>query len=192
VLNDRSWIQGAAATVCLAAIVAAVVIDESELRVGLFGLVGTLVGALATLEATQMAARGDRRARNRAAGRLLQEDLMFARTRCVRAEANKRFWAPRFDLRLDGWESYRDTVAKELADSGDWASVAGAFEAMRSVQSKCSALRRTFGEQPGLGPQSRSLIADYLDRSDAAIDALRRLSGDRPPDEAPQPEGSVE
>jgi hypothetical protein len=190
VLDDRSWIQAGAATVCLAAIVAAVVIDEGELRVGLFGLVGTLVGALATLEATQMAARSDRRARKRAAGRLLQEDLMFARTRCLRA--NKSFWAPRFDLRLDGWESYRDTVAKELADSGDWASVAGAFEAMRSVQSKCSALRRTFGEQPGLGPQSRSLIADYLDRSDAAIDALRRLSGDRPPDEAPQPEGSVE
>jgi hypothetical protein len=192
VLGDRSWIQACAAIVCLAAIVAAVLIDESELRVGLFGLVGTLVGALATLEATQMAARSDRRARKRAAGRLLQEDLMFARTRCVRAKANKSFWAPRFDLRLDGWESYRDAVAKELADSRDWASVAGAFEAMRSVQSKCSALRKAFGEQPRLGPLSRKLIADYLDRSDAAIDALRRLSGDRPPDEAPQPAESVE
>ena len=167
----------------LVALVFAVLIDSTDVRVALFGLIGTLTGALATFEATQVVTRRERRAMARAAGRLLQEDLAFARTRCRNAQRNGRFWAPRLDLRLDGWESYRETVSKELDERADWQSIAAAFEAMRAVQSKCTSLRSSFGDRPGLGPRSHEAIALYLERSDRAINALKRLSGDRPTDE---------
>jgi hypothetical protein len=98
-------------------------------------------------------------------------------------QRNGKFWAERLDLRLDGWESYRDTVSRELDDRGDWQGIARAFEAMRAVQGKCAALRPKFGERPGLGPRSHEVIAEYLARSDLAIAALERLSCDRPADE---------
>jgi len=188
VLADQPIVPLGAAVALVAAIVATVLVDETDVRVGLFGLVGTLVGALATFEGTQRKSRQDRLARKRSAGRLLQEDLLFARTRCHNALNNKRFWAPRLDLRLDGWERYRETVSEELADTAEWQDVARAFEAMRAVQSKCNGLRSSFGDRPGLGRLSGDVIAEYLKRSDAAVDALRRLSGDRPTDETAVPD----
>jgi hypothetical protein len=163
-------------------VVLAVVVNDSDLRVGLFGLVGTLVGALATFEGTQFTARRDIEARRRAAGRLLQEDLQFARTRCRHALNNRRFWSPRYDLRLDGWERYRETVSQQLADA-QWHDVASAVAAMRGVQTKCDALRTRYGERPELGKISVRLINEYIESSKGALDALRALSGDRPTDE---------
>lgn len=188
-LGDQPLVHIAAAVTALAALAFAIAIPDTDLRVGLFGLVGTLAGALATFEATQVTARGNRRAQKRIAGRLLQEDLAFARTRCRYADTNEKFWAPRHDLRRDGWERYREIVARELESSGEWERVAGAFEAMRAVQSKCDALRPTLGERPELGDRSRELIGDYLSRSDRALEALRRLSDDRPADEKIVAEG---
>lgn len=167
----------------IVALISAILLDITELRVALFGLIGTLTGALATFESTHLATQRERRAMARAAGRLLQEDLAFARTRVSKAQRNRRFWSPRLDLRLDGWERYRETVSKEDLKPGDWQSITAAFEAMRAVQSKCSSLRAEFGDRPRLGPQSREALTLYLERSGRAIVALQGLSGDRPADE---------
>ena len=180
---ERPPIYGAMAVAIVVALVSAVLVGDTDLQVGLFGLLGTLTGALATFEATQSVTRNEQRARKRAAGRLLQEDLAFARARCLNAQRNGRFWAPRLDLRLDGWERHRETVAQDLDRAGDWQSIAGAFDAMRAVQSKCTSLRSNFGDRPGLGEQSHAVIAEYLERSEPALTALERLSGDRPYDE---------
>ncbi len=187
-VGDRPWVEFGAVGAIIAAIVLAVLSTSTDLRVGLFGFIGTLVGGLLTFEATELAARRNRRAQRRVAGRLLQEDLVFARTRCSNAEANERFWAPRLDLRLDDWQRQRETVSREVSDTAQWQTIAGAFEAMRSVQSKCNALRQSGKEdalRPRIGQESREVITEYLSRSDRALDALRRLSGDRPPDERP-------
>lgn len=181
--GNRSIPQMLMGVAILVALIFAVLIDNSDLRVALFGLLGTLTGALATFEATHVVSRRERQVMVRAAGRLLQEDLVFARMRVRHAEQNKRFWSPRFDLRLDGWERYRETVAKELEEPGDWKNVAGAFEAMRALQSKCTSLRTAFGDRPELGPLSREAMDLYLQRSESAINALARLSRDRQQDE---------
>ena len=184
-LDDARKLRLGADLLLVVVVALAVVVDDTALRVGLFGLLGTLAGAMATLEATHMASQAEATARKRAAGRLLQEDLHFARTRCANATRNGRFWAPRLDLRLDGWERYRETVAVEFGkEASAWRDVAAAFEAMRSVQSKCDGLRvQLETDRPGLGPLSREVIGEYMQRSDAALDALQRLSGDRPEDE---------
>jgi len=59
---------------------------------------------------------------------------------------------------------------------------------MRAVQSKCNGLRSDSDKRPQLAKLSKKLIGDYLDRSNAAVDALRQLSGDRPRDEDPVPD----
>jgi hypothetical protein len=181
--TDRPLIHVVMGLAIAVALFAAVLIDSTDLRVALFGLIGTLTGALATFEATQVATRRERRAMSRAAGRLLQEDLIFARTRCMNAQRNGRFWSPRLDLRLDGWERYREVVARELDERADWQSIVSAFEAMRAAQSKCTSLRPDFGDRPGFGTRSREVVAIYLERSNRAITTLERLSGDRPADE---------
>jgi hypothetical protein len=183
--RSQPWVHRGVAAAALVAAALAFFVNDTDLRVGLFGLIGTMAGALATFEGTQLAARRDRQARRRAAGRLLQEDLLWARSRCLNAKQNGKFWAPRLDLRFDGWERYRETVSEELASTSDWQKAASAFEAMRAVQSKCDALRTSYGERPGLGPLSHGVITEYINRSDGAIDALRALSGDRPHDQQP-------
>ena len=64
-LADQPIVPLGAAVALVAAIVATVLVDETDVRVGLFGLVGTLVGALATFEGTQRKSRQDRLARKR-------------------------------------------------------------------------------------------------------------------------------
>ncbi len=171
------------ALVIAVALVLAFLTDSLDLRVAMFGLIGTVTGALGTYEAAHAAYRRDSRAAARAAGRLLQDDLVFGRTRARYAKANNRFWAPRHDLRLDGWECYRESVAKAPLEPGAWQSIAAGFEAMRALQSKCISLRETYGERPVLGPRSQEAVNLYLERSQKAIAALAELSGDRPPDE---------
>ena len=173
--------MGVAVLVCL---VFAVLTDQGEIRVALFGLLGTLTGAVATFEATHAVRRRERKVMVRAAGRLLQDDLAFGRVRVRHAQQNKRFWAPRWDLRLDGWDLYRETVAKELNDLEDWKRIAGAFDTMRSLQGKCTSLRTPTDERPGLGPMSRQAMELYMERSNSAMIALAKLSGDRQSDEA--------
>jgi hypothetical protein len=188
VFEERPWLPIVLVATAVAAIVVGSLLSATQLRVALFGFAGTLIGAFTTFEATDITARRGRKARTRSAGRLLQEELLFARTRCLNAQRTGKFWGPRFDLRISDWEDQREIVSQELSDTRDWQSIVGAFEAMRSVQAKCNALRdsgKWDPERPGLGPNSRRLIADYLDRSEEAMEALRRLSGDRPPDEVP-------
>lgn len=183
-LAGRPLIHVGAGVLVVVGLVVAVASDNTDLQVGLFGLAGTLIGALTAYEAAQGAARRDQQARRRSAGRLLQEDLGHARTRCRLAVANGKFWAPRHDLFMEGWERYREVVSQELASDTDWRAVAQAFAAMRSVQSRCDSLRRSCGDdRPVIDKLSRTLIDRYLELSPAAIDALRRLSGDRPADE---------
>ena len=190
-MRDLPWVHLGVAATAIAIAVVVFVVEDTDIRVGLFGLLGTLTGALATFEGTQLAGSRDARARRRAAGRLLQEDLLFAQTRCQNAIHNKLFWAPRLDLRLDGWAQYRETVSKDLDRPEDWQIVASAFEAMRSVQSKCDALRKESGDRPEIGPHRRRVIDVYLERSGPAIDALRALSGDRPDDEELVPDAGM-
>lgn len=157
-----------------------VLLRDNDLRVGLIGLLGTAVGALITFESKEGEARRSSGEKKRLAGRLLQGDLDFARLRGENALKNGKFWAPRLDLRLDGWGRYRETVAGSLTDAAGWHVVEAAFEEMRNVQSRCSTLRSESDERPELGEASRGVIEAYLGKSNAAIDVLRGLSGDRP------------
>lgn len=178
----------------IAAITVGVVVatDDTALRVGLFGLLGTLTGALTTYATIHEAAMHERRSRKRAAGRLLQEDLTYARARCANSEVNRKFWSPRFDLRFEDWSRYREIVSQEIDNTSGWQEVAAAFASMRALQAKCDGLRERYGERLGLGPESHARIDDYLRRSDAALEVLRQLSGDRPADEPPQADAEAQ
>jgi hypothetical protein len=184
-LHGRPWFQPTIVVGLAAVIVVAILSKNTDLRVGLFGLAGTLIGAFTTIAGTELAARRAHQEERRIAGRLLQEDLRFARTRCRYAIKNECFWASRLDLRFEDWQRYRETAARELDDTEAWNVVTTAFDRMRAVQSNCSARRVKFNtDVPPLGDTSRLLIEAYLKRSKTAMKVLKRLSGDLPVDEA--------
>lgn len=159
---------------------------------GVFGLVGTGVGAVATLIPPYIS---DRRAEKVAAASakrdasvtalLLVDDLDLARRRLRGAyrRDNGRFWSADFALPLSTWADGRAQIAHNLS-ANVWETVAPAFRELTEIEKTASAAR---GEHPTSRPQLSEQAAAWLKRAadevlPKAISALAAFA------EAPEPE----
>lgn len=170
----------------------------NEYIAGVFGLVGTVVGAGTTLIPPLISDRRADKAARAAAGReaqvtalLLVDDLDLARRRLRGAyrRDNGRFWSADFALPLSTWVNTRADIAHHLP-AEVWERVAPAFRELAEIERTAAARRAADASgRPELGPADSAWLRRAVDELlSPAISALTAFVGTPTEDRAPRAE----
>jgi hypothetical protein len=149
----------------------------------IFGLVGVVIGSLASFVVTQLGSALSRRREARVAKRLVAYELEMASIAIFslskgpeNARALVRGSRDHSGLDLEEWHSFKATLADVLTGN-EWDQVR---HAARLVRVACDEAVTTGDGNPG-APLERSIadtIASYGDEIDAAADLLNRDAAD--------------